>query len=1399
MKKLTMMLICSLILCGLIQATTNPMLVSTTNSLLFSVDQIENQVKDTTKKQKLLEEARLRGTVRVIITYDVNYIRPISRNQVRSQEVDLLHKQLTRELKGFNTFAKKELQFGPRVVLNVDEESLRKLYTLAFIKNVRKERLFKLQLNESKSITKANSAGIGYDTKGNGKVIVIIDTGVDKDHEMLVGKAVDGACFSTTNYTLGIESLCPNGLDVQYGVDAGVNCSDVNGCDHGTHVAGIAVGNGSTYSGIAPNSNYISIQAFSKFNNQVDCGNEQAPCIRIAEGDLERALEETVLLTTEYDIASVNMSFGGGDSTEVCDNDPLREYTSDLLFNRAIPVAASGNDAYSNGINSPACIPNVVSVGATDKQDVHWSESDTVGSNAADFLDLVAPGVSITSSVPGNQYEAFTGTSQAAPHVAGTIALLQEANNLLSTSTLIGLLKISADKVDGMNDSLETPRYGDGRLNVFQAVTEALIRNPSVEIFDFDFGYGESEEETFKNKTIYILPDYTLTVNGTLLLDNTELIILGTLAGNGNINKRNGGEIITRLNGVNNFQGNTVDLDLVTIKNDLKGYEGGELLAGVDGPAAIQSSPYKVKAPVGSTLNFEAIDDQSHNGYAWLFNDNEGIENKSEWLVTKEGSDDITILDKSTSITVNEDYLGSTITGYLRPKFNLLRNDFTELGTFTGPPFGYVVEQNSKTISVPSTKTVNGRVLQFAGWGDSQTLSNPRTVTPTDHTTYTALYKDNNISNLTNTFGEDQRRKMAEDWPNGIIYRVYESGGRIWYQWRDRNTNSWSFEREVKRPSGNTAPVRKPSIAVSGGKLWVVFEYVQDGCTMLATTVITDPTAANPTMESKEIAFFTLENAIPELSTAGRQVFTPPSGEIESRAVIFAVVLNEMGMRIPAVFSLSTDSNGDIRSPFSHPDFLKEGRGYANTEGGISVAANLDLIGFTWSDNDKVYFNRGSFSPDGFSIGYSLVPTEVVSDYNPQYEGSRHPTISLAGDGFSVAFKTLWNSTGAGPLNIVAETDVTSRPEDLTLYALTDGSHTGPEFYYPMMSRDISLLTGTKEYIMVRQSGVMKLYEKLPLGWQFHKSKNVSDRTVSHLVSEAGVIASHSESISGLPLLELKEYETYTGGSFKAAPEARNLNKPVTGIMWKEGKDETLKEFWIGGISTQEGEIPLETNAKTRYELKLTEPFLLSSKKIDLTYTFGEEVSEVPFEIALFDTSGNKVAELTKSWQKGQKSVNPTLKYNEAMSSFRKAFFHIKEFTSEPVQLKVVSKDSTVFTWMQLGLESGEESSKEPGDEQETVTEIPATFELYNNYPNPFNPSTNIVFDLPENAKVKLQVFDISGRLVTTMVDGNIAAGKHQKLFRAGAISSGVYFARLTAIGQSGASFVKHMKMTLIK
>jgi hypothetical protein len=78
-------------------------------------------------------------------------------------------------------------------------------------------------------------------------------------------------------------------------------------------------------------------------------------------------------------------------------------------------------------------------------------------------------------------------------------------------------------------------------------------------------------------------------------------------------------------------------------------------------------------------------------------------------------------------------------------------------------------------------------------------------------------------------------------------------------------------------------------------------------------------------------------------------------------------------------------------------------------------------------------------------------------------------------------------------------------------------------------------------------------------------------------------------------------------------------------------------------------------------------------------------------------------------------------------------------------------------------------------------TQQPSAFQLCSNFPNPFNPSTMIVFSVPRSEYVTLKVYEITGREVETLIDGEVPAGEHRLQWSAEGLASGVYLCRMTS------------------
>ncbi|MGB9750936.1 S8 family peptidase [Roseiflexus castenholzii] len=308
------------------------------------------------------------------------------------------------------------------------------------------------------------------ESTGAGAAIAILDTGIDATHPFLGGRVVAEACFSTNNSGDGAVSLCPGGATEVIGPGAAAPCT-VTGCDHGTHVAGIAAGNG----GVAPGASIIAVQVFSKINN-CSAFSLPSPCALSYVSDQLRALDWLASTSFTPPLAVVNLSVGAGtfSSVAACEGSAvgaaLKPAITALRARGVLTVASSGNGGAANALSLPACLSNVVSVGATTKttpEQVAWF------SNSALFLTLLAPGVAITSSVPGGGSASKSGTSMAAPHVAGAIALLRSARPGHTPDSYVAALITTGVPITDTRNGLTKPR-----IDVFAAVESLAPLEP---------------------------------------------------------------------------------------------------------------------------------------------------------------------------------------------------------------------------------------------------------------------------------------------------------------------------------------------------------------------------------------------------------------------------------------------------------------------------------------------------------------------------------------------------------------------------------------------------------------------------------------------------------------------------------------------------------------------------------------------------------------------------------------------------------------------------------------------------------------------------------------------------------------------------------------------------------
>ena len=323
---------------------------------------------------------------------------------------------------------------------------------------------------------------------GQGVVVAVLDTGVDFNHVDLKDNIWTNPNDDTKDGYAG---------DI-HGWNFVDNNSDVMDRDgHGTHVSGTIAGEKNSYgvTGVAYDAKIMAVKVLD------DTGSGSYDTIT-----------KGIYYAVDHGANVINMSLGGGGA-----NKSMQDALQYASNKNVIVVMAAGNNSGSAPIYPARYAQTTgVAVGAVDKDKTLASFSNLAGTDQLSYV--TAPGVSIYSTVPNNSYESYSGTSMAAPHVAGVVALMLSANPNLTDSQVRQILADTSSNSEQGSTPTPKPKPGFDFGDIFPGLSSGFDNFPfSSKIDSQNFGFGLGTEQnnlTLIGNTVTTSKDATFGLDG---------------------------------------------------------------------------------------------------------------------------------------------------------------------------------------------------------------------------------------------------------------------------------------------------------------------------------------------------------------------------------------------------------------------------------------------------------------------------------------------------------------------------------------------------------------------------------------------------------------------------------------------------------------------------------------------------------------------------------------------------------------------------------------------------------------------------------------------------------------------------------------------------------------------
>jgi len=1187
---------------------------------------------------------------------------------------------------------------------------------MPMVKNVYDEIKYKAHLTHSVSQIKADKVQQDLGYTGKGVVVGIIDTGIDYMHPALGG---------------GIGE----GYKVIGGYDFENDDSDpIDDEGHGTHVSGIVAGESDSIIGVAPDAQLLAVKVLDE--------NGYGETSNIIRG-IEYCYDPDNDPTTDDKVDVLNMSLG---SFRTAPN-PMDSIINTVSEAGILCVISAGNYGEYSSIGSPGTAREALTVGACDSDFELTGFSSRGPDPIYDQIkpEVVAPGDEIYSSVLNGQYERYSGTSMAAPHITGVAALIKEKYPNIASSDLKSLIVNNTTTIEGE----DVYSVGNGCVDALKAIEDSLIINPGV----ISFGFADSRLDEWRDTATIVIKNN---------FDYTQYIQLNS----GNMI----GKHYSLLFSENEFTLSPGDEKEVTVEIVVPGsvpildsppyaYSDEILCISTSGTTSI---PFGfVKSPI-LILEFDKypefvdmISKETDENYWWF-----DVESKKLRLRLPKG-------DYSFICRMMEDDTSKT---YMVAKENIVVDDFSEYSiTHRDAKFKVpqeVYDHNNNLIADDNNwlrlsykyKLGTGGAIDYISELDTNwTLARDFRYDSTEY--YLALiHESKGISKASDLDLPSGSKDIFPyhfhiEYPNADNFQINHCG--IWIH-TSHHAGWVPFQDE---------PQSKKIYLNSINNSFI--EYNRPQCYSLSMVQVLD-TSQYWWEKNNSIEYYSSKMRINNSGELDifKTLYYTYHGPFEDDPYHDELIINQYKPNDSVIFKPDQGVNYPLfsrvfngpRMEFINSEIISSSSGWTYGENGVPKLLDCHLY--------SNYSTMDSYGPhllyEGRYWGYlgrTLFKDNHISNNDickvrtitPQYSVVNQKGLSITENNFIYTSDNEY---------------ITDIPTLLSF----------------QIKRDNKIV----DYVLPKQNNYIsfKLYDD---------KDNIKEVQVA-IIQSNGVERS-------LPVTKMEDDEHYHVIIPDDLP--REFIDVKLSMIDSIGYSTTFvasPAFYFGYPNGVKYESRMQL---MKYELVNRENFpqyfsglfpaeIGDTLKFQLKY---QNVGNIPSEDICWELPENYFF----------RPVIQDIFFDESVEPNDSCFLDIQIVVKQPQ-----TSDTTFAYFPEISWKNGDKQFHRTNSifntyirmsEPEIVEEIfPEEYKLCNNYPNPFNPRTTIPFELVDDVKVKISIFDIQGRLVKTLVNGNYSKGYHSVYWEGidqngSSVSSGIYFYRL----ETDNGIFRNSKMVLLK